>query len=167
MTSSQRDIYRLLAKALSDLGSMNWEEQQSGVMEFTGTMSRLAEQLEQATHGGPSYEQILEGTMRTATDEKMSAWLANSVKDLRTRYQQNDAAVLHGILTNALLQLRMTAYEMKNENAYRIADIVHNAPQQLIAVLKGQGSYQDVLVNLRQRAARVHMDEWIDNSLRQ
>lgn len=79
----------------------------------------------------------------------------------------DDKTLIYKLIHQAFLDIRTAAYEEKSHRAiFKIADIFHNIPLQVERVEKGQGSYEEVLKDLHDRAARNECTPWLDNAIR-
>lgn len=59
---------------------------------------------------------------------------------------------LHHLLYQALIDMRVAAYEQRPQPIFHMADLMHTLPLQLEQAAQGQYTYEEVLSQLRQRA---------------
>jgi len=73
--------------------------------------------------------------------------------------------LIYRLLYYALLEIRVEAHEIQNGKIFHLADLFHNIPLQLDKVSRGEGSFDDVLSWLEQRASEKGCKEWLDKSV--
>ena len=163
--AARAETYTVLERAFGDIASMNWGEDQSNIAEIARVFSPLPRQLERAARGDASYAEILNDLRKRAANTKSFDWVTRVVENQQQRNPGDVVVHLHRLLYDALLEIRMAGYESNNHEAYRLADVVHNVPLQLLMVLHGRRSYEEVVEDVRQRATRRRLEAWVDSVL--
>jgi hypothetical protein len=78
--------------------------------------------------------------------------------------------LIYRLIYHALLDIRSAAQSgERNANtiAYKLSDVFHNVPLQLNRVESEGGDYDQVLLDIRERAKRAKCEGWLDNVIRQ
>jgi hypothetical protein len=166
-SSARGKIYALLYHTFSGLSSMDWGSDELWMVELARLMSHLPELLSQAARGQTSYERALEIIKERTGNRRTFDYVVGAVENEHQWHPGTVEDLLHRLLYCALIEIRMKAYEVENSKAFRLADIMHNAPLQMIGTSQGKTSCDDVLENLRERATRHHAEDWINNALSQ
>ena len=73
--------------------------------------------------------------------------------------------VIHRLLYFALLEIRMEGEKTGNRLLFHVADLLYTIPLQLERVTQGEGSYDQVLTTLRQRAQQKGVKQWLNHTL--
>jgi hypothetical protein len=79
-------------------------------------------------------------------------------------------ALIYRLIYHAFLDIRSTAQNGErtaNTIAYNLSDVFHNVPLRLNRVESEGGDYNQVLLNIRERAKRAKCEGWLDNVIRQ
>jgi hypothetical protein len=72
---------------------------------------------------------------------------------------------VHQLLHLALLEIRVSAQEGGAKKCFHLADLFHNVPLQLQRVAEGQGTYEEVLDWIRERAREKGCEQWVETAL--
>jgi hypothetical protein len=72
---------------------------------------------------------------------------------------------VHQLLHLALLEVRVAAHEGSPKKCFHLADLFHNVPLQLQRVAEGQGTYEEVLGWIRERAREKGCEQWVEAAL--
>ncbi len=73
-------------------------------------------------------------------------------------------SLLYRLLYIAPIDLRAGAHDTQSEEAWRIAHLFHRIPLQLARVGAGDGSYTDLLAQLREDAQRLGCAAWLERA---
>jgi len=102
-----------------------------------------------------------------ARQQGLTTWL-DDVIEQQSRWSTANSgggeSLLYRLLYIALLDLRMEAHDTKNEEAWRVANLFHRIPLQLARVGAGDGSYADLLAQLREDAQRLGCAAWLERA---
>ena len=72
------------------------------------------------------------------------------------------AEVLYRLLYLALIEIRAEGSTSGNKLLFHMADLYHHVPLQLIQVVQGESTYEDILAALRAQAQQKGVGEWLD-----
>lgn len=70
--------------------------------------------------------------------------------------------IIHRLLYLALIEIRMAAHESEPKKIFHLADLFHNIPLQLEITAQKEGSYEEILTWLQERADEKGCREWLD-----
>jgi len=75
-------------------------------------------------------------------------------------------SLIHDLLYQSLIEIRVAAHEHKNFPAiFKIANVFHNVPLQLEKAAQGEREYQQILDDIIVRAERNDCSAWLDNAI--
>ena len=74
---------------------------------------------------------------------------------------------VHQSLHLALLEIRVGALEESSKKCFHLADLFHNVPLQLQRVAEGDGTYEEVLAWIGERAREKGCEQWVNTVLAQ
>ena len=77
----------------------------------------------------------------------------------------NAMGKVHQLLHLALLEMRIAAQVDETRKCFHLADLFHNVPLQLLRVAEGQGTYEEVLGWIQERAREKGCERWVENAL--
>ena len=72
---------------------------------------------------------------------------------------------VHHSLHLALLEIRVAAEEGSSKKCFHLADLFHNVPLQLQRVAEGDGTDEEVLAWIGERADEKGCEQWIKTAL--
>jgi hypothetical protein len=72
---------------------------------------------------------------------------------------------VHQLLHLALLEMRVAAQEGGSKKCFHLADLFHNVPLQLQRVAQGEGTCEEVLAWIRERAREKGCEQWVETAL--
>ncbi len=72
---------------------------------------------------------------------------------------------VHQLLHLALLDIRTAAQAGGAEKCFHLADLFHNVPLQLRRVARGEGTYDEVLAWIEERAREKGCERWVQDAL--
>jgi len=75
-------------------------------------------------------------------------------------------ALLHRLLYDALLAIRLEGHEAGHKPVFHLADLFHTIPLHLETVAQGQSTYDEVLRWLTERAEEKGCSEWLVRAIR-
>ena len=75
----------------------------------------------------------------------------------------NDSEILHKMIYFALIEMRERGSESGDKVVYHLADLFHNVILRLQRVSMGDGTYEEVLTYVRERASKKGISQWFDD----
>ena len=116
---------------------------------------------------GEETTDVLARLREQARRQGLTTWL-DGVIEQQSRWTtaNGDASesLPYRLLHIALIDLRAEAHDTKNEEAWRVAHLFHRIPLQLARVGAGDGSYTDLLAQLREDARRLGCAAWLERA---
>ena len=73
--------------------------------------------------------------------------------------------LIYRLLHLALLEIRIDASEGGGKKSFHLADLFHNVPLQLQRVAEGEGSYEEIVGWLRERAREKGCERWLEKAI--
>ena len=122
-------------------------------------------QLERAAQLTITYEQVFAGIQERATSLGLRMWILKNASYLPPSQVNDVRSMSHKFLYYAFLEARMAAYERHQQVAYQLADIFHNVPLQMLSALEDRRTHEEILEDVRSRAARWRMEDWVEAAL--
>jgi hypothetical protein len=165
MARSNRDlIYSLLGYAFDDL-----QARVAGVPQWSATVAALVAQvpaeLGRAIETGNDCDELL-GRLRVEADKwGLGKWLQDAIAVEVQNRSSESCALIHRLLHICLIDLRAEAYQVNERESFAIADIFHRLPLQLLRANRGAESYDQILVELRERARQRGLESWVDTAV--
>jgi hypothetical protein len=78
-----------------------------------------------------------------------------------------EIVVIMKLLARAFLEIRMASYEGNTKASFAISDFVHTIPFCVLRIMEKGGDYEDLIDDLRERAAIKNMTEWLNHALKE
>ena len=76
--------------------------------------------------------------------------------------------MIYRLLQDALLEMRVRAYQRGDEGAFALCDMFHNVPSELDMLDRGELSVQDIMRDIREHAQQHDNAEgWLDHRMRE
>lgn len=80
----------------------------------------------------------------------------------------NHKTIIYKLIYHAFLDIRSAAQSGEpNTAALKLSEVFHNVPLQLNRVDTEGGDYEEILVDIRERAKRAKCEAWLDNVIQQ
>ena len=73
--------------------------------------------------------------------------------------------IIHRLLYLALIDIRMKAYDIQNQEILHLADLFHNIPLKLDQVSSGDEAYEEILAWLQKEALEKGVEEWLRDAI--
>lgn len=72
---------------------------------------------------------------------------------------------VYKLLYQALLEIRLEAYDTKNKKIFQLADLFHDVPLKLKGATEGSVTYEEVLRLIEQRAQGKPSAKWLEHTV--
>ncbi len=72
---------------------------------------------------------------------------------------------VYRLLCRALLDMRIHAYESKDNLVFHLCDLMHNLPARIERATHGEDTFEAILETLQQRARDKGCASWVDHQL--
>lgn len=162
-------LHALVAHALRVIGDLAEASGDRRSAEEARLCASLLRRLSLLVQGAGTSESIFAQARVFARRRGIAEWFEGLV-EAETRRAASAASLdtgllLYQLLHLALIELRATAYMAGNKEVWAIADIFHNVPTRLARVSRAEGSADELLARVRQRAERRGMTEWLAEAI--
>lgn len=158
-------IYRLLYLALADIRAERTKHDSGLVFHLADLFHPLLPELERAAQGRESYDNLLSRVRERARQQGLAGWLDGAIKHHTSWHLGESRTLLHRVLYQALVDVRLEAHEGQDNNLFCIADLFHNIPLRIDLALRGEDSFDEVLSWLRRRAQINECEAWLDQAI--
>ena len=76
--------------------------------------------------------------------------------------------IIYHLLYQSMLDIRYAAYEQKGfSGIFKLSDLFHNVPLKLNRIANGDGTYDDLLKDIKSIAEAKGYESWLDNAMQQ
>ena len=80
----------------------------------------------------------------------------------------NSKDIIYHLLYQCMLDIRYAAYEERGiKGIFKLSDLFHNVPLKLNRIADRDGSYDDLLKEIKTIAKIKGYDSWLDNAIQQ
>lgn len=175
-------LYRILAQAFSKLQKYDGVERIATVYYAAELLQTIPLELESVCKGQGSYAEIINQLRTRAIEKGCEVWLAKIFQNLEqdknrsaeeenivtgeAQQQFNQAYFLHDLLYRAFINIRMEAHDEQNEAIFKLADLLHNLPLQLVKALQQNQDYEIVFTVLKARVAQKQQEPWLEQVIK-
>ena len=160
-------IYHLLSQAFKAIGEAGRAARNRRLVVVADLFRAAPLWLARMARGEESVADVLARLRERARQQGLTTWLDGVIQQQpRWSTANSDASegLPYRLLYIALIDLRMEAHDTKNEEAWRVAHLFHRIPLQLARVGAGDGSYTDLLAQLREDARRLGCAAWLERA---
>ncbi|MEO5979519.1 MAG: hypothetical protein ABIQ21_20290 [Chryseolinea sp.] len=81
--------------------------------------------------------------------------------------QNREKELLFKLVFQALVDIREEATPIENKKIAFLSDLVHNVPLKLLKADDSSKTYSSILEELRRRATRGGLENWLENAISQ
>ncbi len=80
----------------------------------------------------------------------------------------NSKDIIYHLMYRVMLDIRYAAYEQKGiKGIFKLSDLFHSVPLKLNRIADEDGSYDDLLEEIKAIAKMKGYDSWLDNAIQQ
>ena len=160
-------VHRLLSQAFRAIGEAGRTAGNRRLIVVAELFQAAPLGLARVARGEETATDVLARLREQAGQQGLTTWL-DSVIEQQSRWSTANSgggeSLLYRLLYIALIDLRMEAHDTKNEEAWRVAHLFHRIPLQLARVGAGDGSYADLLAQLREDAQQLGCAAWLEHA---
>jgi hypothetical protein len=158
-------IYELLDRAFAAIREAGRQCGNKALFHLADLFDLVPPQLARVADGSGTYEGVLSGLRSRARKQETVKWLDAAIEQHAKRHAPDARSLVHHLCYQALLDLRDEAHQTRHAQAFALADLFHTVPLDLVLVLQGQESDDQLLDQLHDRALQRGCNDWLEQAL--